>query len=55
MLYHIILLLWCCRAEVGDFVVAPFNGSWYRGQVTTCNEQSAVIAYIDYGKCTALD
>ena len=38
-----------CRAVEGEFVLAPFEGGWYRGVVDACNENGAVVAFIDYG------
>ena len=30
-------------------MLAPFEGGWYRGIVDACNENGAVVAFIDYG------
>jgi hypothetical protein len=35
--------------EQGDYVLAPFEGNWFRGLVTAANDVNAVVAFIDYG------
>lgn len=45
-----ILYLYSPRAEQDDYVLAPFDGQWYRGLVTASNDNGAVVAFIDYGK-----
>ena len=30
-------------------MLAPYEGGWYRGIVDACNENGAVVAFIDYG------
>jgi len=43
------------RSEIGDYVLAPFDSGWYRGEIYDANADKAVVGFIDFGNLALVD
>jgi len=44
----------CCRPALHEFVLAPYQDSWYRAQVTGIKDFYVTVLFIDYGNSEVL-